>query len=163
MHSFNSPGQQSPLWVTSLSCFMKSFTILSLFFILHSCALSTERHSRYTGGNYEDVFRAAIQAVHDIDFSVVTSDVNSGRIVAEKSVLDNEKGVITRRLNIAVESTPGGIKVGITFDDQPVAIEDDKKPVREFVEALKKRAPVHLSVSSINNWFFRLTKVSVKK
>lgn len=120
-------------------------TLLLLLSVLHSCALPAKQNvSSITSNNYESLFQATIEAVHDIDFLVVTSDINSGMIVAEKHFTDN--GAVTHRLHIEISSISQGIKVGFIFDDDSVSIEYDKNAYKVFKEALIKRAPFHLNV-----------------
>ncbi len=148
INSFRFSGLQYRLQKIPLYCFMKSFAIVSLLVILNSCVLKTERNTRYARSNYADIFQAAVQAVHDIDFSVVANDFKTGMIVAEKSFFEKEKSIIASHLNISVEPSSSGIKVLIKIFDESTEIEGRKKHLKEFVKALKKRAPAHLNVKS---------------
>ncbi len=148
MNSFNSSEEQYRLLKILLPCSIKSFAIISLLFILNSCALKTERNTRYAGRSYENIFQAAVKAIDDIDFSIVTNDFKSGMIVAEKSFFENERDIIAHRLNISVESSPSGVKVLITYVNESTGIEDRRKYIKEFVKALKKRTPAYLNVKS---------------
>lgn len=148
MNSLNSSERQHKLGKTLLSCPMKSFAIISLLFILNSCALQTERKSRYAGRSYEKIFQAAVQAVHDINFLVVTNNFKSGMIVAEKSFSDNEGNIVAHRLIVSVKSSSSGVRVMITSKSEFTGIKNDKKPLKEFVKALKKRTPAYLNVTS---------------
>jgi len=118
---------------------------------MHSCGTLPEagRDQRNAGSNYERIFRSAIRAVDDIGYSVAESDVNRGMIVAEKVVVDSERGTVTHRLNISIESAPVGIKVEVMSDDA----EGDNKPLKTYVEVLKKRAPADLNVVSRSRQF----------
>lgn len=122
--------------------------LISILFLDISCVAHKSQSSIRAGSNYEKVFNAAISALGDIGFSVVSSDINSGGIVGEKAFVDSERGAFTHRLNISVESAPMGVKVVVTADNQPVAIEDNDEPLKRYLEALKKRAPAYLNVVS---------------
>ncbi len=126
----------------------KFFSIIALFFFLYSCGTlpETEQDFRHSGNSYEKVFQAALLSFPDIGFSVVSSDINSGVIVAEKAFVGSERSAFTHRLNILVESASMGVRVVVTSDNHPVAIEENNKPLKRYVEVLKKRAPAYLNV-----------------
>jgi len=128
---------------------MKYLAVISLIFVLYSCGTlpETGQDFRYSGKSYEKVFQAVLESVPDINFSIVSNDINSGVIVAEKFVSDNENGEIRHRLDVAVETTARGVKVEITSDKQP-SIDEDEDYLKKFVKVLKRRAPVYLNVVS---------------
>lgn len=120
---------------------------LLLFCFLCACTLPAEQNVGKYSNNYEALFQAAIKAAKDIDFSITRNDIDAGIIIAEKIIENDDKDTITRRLNISVDSTSSGIKVGIAFVDNPESIKDDKQPAKGFMRALKRRAPSHLYVT----------------
>jgi len=123
--------------------------MISFLFFLHACGTlpETGQDFRSSGSSYERVFQSAVLAVDDIGFSVAESDASRGMIVAEKAVVDTEKGEIARRLNISIETAASGVKVEVTSNGQDTADEDDDRPLKIYVDALKKRAPAEMSVS----------------
>jgi len=128
----------------------KTFCIIMLLILpLYSCGTLPERGQdfRSSGRSYEKVFHSAMLAIDDIGFSVAESDISRGMIVAEKAVVDTEKGEIARRLNISIEPAPRGVKVEVTSNGQDAVDEDDNRPLKIYVDALKKRAPAEMSVS----------------
>lgn len=124
------------------------FTIISLLFLLYSCGTLSKigQGLRYDGSSYNKVFQSAIKAVDDIDFLVVSGDIDARFIVIEKSVYDREGGEIVHRLNISITPATNGVTVAI-ISDKELPVIDDKNYLKEFVEALTKRAPAGINVS----------------
>lgn len=114
--------------------------IISVTLLATSCASHRAQDSLRQKSSYEKVFASALAALEDIRFSVVSSDINTGKIVAEKRLFRS-----LHRLEINVEEVPKGVKVGIGSATPLEAKRETNNLAKEFSRALRKRVPSHLS------------------
>ena len=116
-------------------------SIVSLTLLAMSCATLPRHGSFRQKSSYEKLFASALLALEDVRFFVVSSDINTGKIMAEKR---NVSPPI--RLAINMEVVLAGVKVLIESAAPLEARSKTNGPIKEFSRALRKRAPAHLSV-----------------
>lgn len=91
-----------------------------------------------------------MHAADDINFSVVSSDIESGVIVAEKPYITGDSmNSAVYRLNISIKNVSAGVAVGVTSVAPPMASGDGKDSLQSFIKALRKRVPYHLKGVSL--------------
>ena len=110
--------------------------IISVTLLATSCAPHRAQDSLRQESSYEKAFASALAALEDVQFSIVSSDIDTGKIVAEKRLFHS-----LHRLEISVEEVPEGVKVGIGSVAPLEAKRETNNLAKEFSRALRKRVP----------------------
>lgn len=104
---------------------------------LISCATTKQQLLR-TNKSYNEVFKACMLAVADVNYSISSSDSKSGLIVAEQPLVGNSAKVV--RLNIMVNRVSNRTEVNVNWVPPPGAV-GGSGVLDKYIAALKKRVP----------------------
>lgn len=88
--------------------------------------------------SYESIWKACIDSLSDVRFSVSSTDMGSGLIVADQAVVSGS-GTVSR-LNIMLTKSADGVSVSVKFVPPPGTI-GGGGIVDAYVKALKERIP----------------------
>ena len=105
--------------------------------LLASCA-TTQQSLAHTRAGVNDVWKAALDAVIDMRYSVSSADATSGFIVAEQGVVGG--GGSVARLNIQVQRIGTVSEVKVSFVPPPGTI-GGWGIAEDYIKALKARIP----------------------
>lgn len=118
---------------------MLATTLLVMF--IASCA-SQERGVLQLDANYEEVFFASVQAIHEINYAVVNANIDTGFIAAELGSFTSSKTIVN--MSVIVKRNPAGTEVEVAIVPRPGAFEigrGTKDDFRDFTAALKRKFP----------------------
>ena len=88
--------------------------------------------------NYELIWKACIDSLSDVQFSVSSTDTVSGLIIADQAVVGGHGTVC--RLNIMLTKSADGVSVNVKFVPPPGTM-GGGGTVDAYIKALKERIP----------------------
>ena len=113
----------------------KQLVVGGLLIGLSACshtAVLTER----TADPKPKVFQACVDTLSDVNFSVASTDPNSGLIVGDRQIAQGESS----KLNVTVTDDAGGTRVVVKFIP-PTNAMGGNDTAQQYVDALKTRLP----------------------
>jgi hypothetical protein len=111
--------------------------IVLLVLVVVSCA-STQRSTFRSKTSYDEVWRACLDSLFDIQFSASSADPNTGLIVADQAVVLG-RGTVAR-LNIIVTRLGEHVDVSVNFVPPP-GTSGWYGIAEKYVTAVKRRIP----------------------
>ena len=105
--------------------------------MITSCA-TAQTATLISNQNYKKVWKACLDSLVDVRFSVSSTDTTSGLIIADQAVVGGH-GTVSR-LNIQVSKESNGTTVTVTFVPPPGTM-GGGTITDNYVKALKKRIP----------------------
>jgi hypothetical protein len=121
------------------SIVLRTLPVIALAVCAVSCASAQQQQSMVRSkATYDEVWKACIDSLFDVNFSASSADPKTGLIVADQAVVLGHGTVV--RLNIMVTRAADGTEVSVNFVPPPgtfggVGIVDN------YAKALKKRVP----------------------
>ena len=121
---------------------LRGAILLGLVSGVVACAVSSHGIVRVPR-QYDEVFTAALAAIQDAEFTVMSQERATGTIGAEKRLPSDEGDLL--RMTVHLTQAPAGVKVVTTVVSPDGPLATGEKPckchVKRFVAALESRIP----------------------
>ena len=111
--------------------------MVALAVFLVSCA-STQQALLRSKTSYDEVWKACVDSLFDVQFSARSADPKTGLIVADQAVVMG-RGTVSR-LNITVTRVGDGTEVSVNFVPPPGMV-GGQGIADSYVKAVKKQIP----------------------